>query len=81
MNNLPPSKKTIKRPSKDKKLITITVSLFEAAMIYKLRQYPFGQFTIHKADDEPRRVTFGASEMIKEEDALKLLQQSIEEQK
>lgn len=61
-----------KQPTPQK--ITITVSIYEAAMIQKLREHAFGSFTIHKLDGEPRRITYGASEMIKEDDALKLLE-------
>jgi hypothetical protein len=54
------------------KKILIEVSAFEAAMIAKLREYPFGQFTIHKTQDEPRRIVLGGSEMLRPEQGEKL---------
>lgn len=44
--------------------ITIVVSLYEAALIKKLREFQFGMFTVHKDNNEPRRVVMGGSEML-----------------
>ena len=44
--------------------IVIEVSLFEAALLKKLRKFHFGTMTIHKIKGEPRRVEIGTSEML-----------------
>lgn len=53
--------------------VIVTVSLCEAAMIYKLRKFDFGDFRIVKIGGEPRRLVVGGSEMIKPEDGLMIL--------
>lgn len=44
--------------------IVIEVTLFEAALLKKLRSFEFGTITIHKIKGEPRRVEVGTSEML-----------------
>ena len=52
--------------------ILVLVSLLEAALIKKLREYDFGEFKVIKQDKEPRRVVIGGSEYLKEEDGMTL---------
>jgi hypothetical protein len=56
--------------NKSTKRIIVEVSLYEASMLKKLRQDQFGQFTVHKVEGEPMRITIGGSEMLKEDDGL-----------
>lgn len=44
--------------------ILIEVSDFEAAMIKKLREHHFGQFTIYKNNGQPTRIVIGGSEIL-----------------
>lgn len=46
--------------------IKVEVTMFEAALIKKLRTYEFGTFTVHKIKGEPRRIEIGGSEMLDE---------------
>lgn len=52
--------------------VTITVSLLEASMIRKLREYEFGQFTIYKNAGQPNRIVIGGSEMLNEQDGMEI---------
>lgn len=49
---------------KENSHITIKVSLYEAAMLAKLRKYQYGVFHIHKFDGEPKRIVIEGSETI-----------------
>lgn len=44
--------------------IKIEVTLFEAALIKKLRSFEYGSITVHKTAGAPRRVEVGTSEML-----------------
>lgn len=55
--------------------IKVTLTIKEASMIYKLRKYDFGQFTIHKMNGDPVRIIIGGSEALQDEDAIKLLRE------
>jgi len=52
--------------------ILVKLSLAEAAMVKKLREYPFGQFTIHKTNGEPIRIVIGGSEIIDAKEGMAL---------
>jgi hypothetical protein len=55
------------------KTINVEISIYEAAVIKKLREFKFGTLTIHKIQGQPRRIETGASEMLTVEDGLDLL--------
>ena len=56
-----------------KKEITIEVTLLEAALIKKLRQYNYGEFTIVKMGGNPTRIIrIEDSEILKENDGKSL---------
>ncbi len=52
----------------NKKTKMIEVSLFEAALIKKLRRYDFGEFVVTKLRGEPRRIDIVGKEMLSEKD-------------
>ncbi len=56
------------QPHKPEKMTTIAVSIREAKMLIKLREYPYGKFTIHKAENLIVRLEVLESMLIKEED-------------
>ena len=49
--------------------IKIEVSLYEAALIKRLRKFEFGSLTIHKIRGEPSRIEVGTSELLNDRDA------------
>ena len=58
-------------PAESKK-IYIEVSIWEAAVIKKLRRYSHGELTVHILGGKPQRVVWGGSELLREEDGLDL---------
>lgn len=56
----------------NKKMITIQVSMFEGAMIAKMRKYEYGTFKITKMNGEPRRIVTEGSEAINPNDITEL---------
>lgn len=44
------------------------VTLREAALLAKMRFYPFGKFTVHKIENRIVRIEVFKSELIEEED-------------
>jgi len=61
-------------PIVKEKKININVSGREADLLYKLRQYPFGRFTIHKMNNLLIRIEINNSELIEEEGGLAIRQ-------
>jgi len=61
--------------------ILIEVSPLEAALLYKLRKYAYGKFTVYKIKDEPKRVEIGGSEILNEKDGLKLSTSLLDKEK
>lgn len=48
----------------DKDEILIRVTLFEAALLKRLRSFEYGSITVYKTAGAPRRVEVGTSEML-----------------
>jgi len=61
-----------KHLTKTKQRIKIEVSLLEAAMIFQLRKYDYGEFRIIKISGDPIRIIIEGSEILKEADGLQL---------
>jgi len=59
-----------KKLTNNQQKIIIEVSLWEAAMILKLRKYDYGEFKIVKMNGNPTRIIFEGSEMLKADDGL-----------
>lgn len=65
----------------EKKELTIKVSLYEAALIEKLRKYSYGKFTVQKFDGEPKRVIAEESILLSAEDGIKITEEYTEANK
>jgi len=55
-----------------KKIITIQVSLLEAALIKKLREVEYGKFVVFKQKNRPWRVKTEDSNILNEKEGLEL---------
>jgi hypothetical protein len=53
-------------PNKPEKLVVLKITRREAVLLQKLRRYPFGKFTIHKANGLLVRVEINDSQLIEE---------------
>lgn len=54
----------IQQTPAERPMMLIEVSDYEAAMIKKLREHQFGQFTIYKNQGQPTRIVIGGSEIL-----------------
>ena len=54
-------------PHKAEEEILVKITKKEAVLVQKLRKYPFGRFTIHKANNVLVRIEINNSELIEED--------------
>ena len=56
-------------------LVRVKITVVEAALLYKLRQHKYGEFTVCKANDQLTRVVNNASEALVASDGIRLVKE------
>lgn len=54
-------------PNKPEQNVVVKISKREAILLHKMRRYPFGKFTVHKASGKLIRIEVNDSQMIDED--------------